>query len=231
MGADHAYQRLASRLIRELTGGLWRNGDPLPSEHALASAYAVSRRTVRQALELLQHEGFVSKGQGRSTVYRERAIGRSGEKLVDFPTAAREAGFRPSTRLISTGHVEAGLSIAHALSVPLGSEVFEIRRVRLLEGRPVVHQTSLLPAALAEKLDVSNLAETSLYTMLRAALGGEIFLAREHVSLLSASEEEAEALSIPKASPLLRVQRVVVDGKGRAVEYSNSALQDSFFRF
>ena len=44
-------------------------------------------------------------------------------------------------------------------------------------------------------------------------------------------EEEAEALSIPKASPLLRVQRVVVDGKGRAVEYSNSALQDSFFRF
>ncbi len=231
MGADHAYQRLANRLISELTGGLWRNGDPLPSENALATAYAVSRRTVRQALELLQREGFVSKGQGRSTVYRERAIGRSGEKLVDFPTAAREAGFRPSTRLLSTARREACLSAAHALNLPLGSEVFEIRRVRLLEGRPVVHQTSLLPAALARRLDVAKLADTSLYTMLRTALAGEIFLAREHVSLLTASAEEAEALSIPQASPLLRVQRVVVDKDGTPVEYSNSALQDSFFRF
>ena len=95
----------------------------------------------------------------------------------------------------------------------------------------MVHQTSLLPTALARRLDVAKLADTSLYTMLRTALAGEIFLAREHVSLLTASAEEAEALSIPQASPLLRVQRVVVDKDGTPVEYSNSALQDSFFRF
>ena len=230
MGAQHAYQRLAEEFTRELHGGLWRDGDPLPSENALAQAYNVSRRTVRQALDLLRRKGMISKAQGRCTIYRERAINRSAEQLLDFYTAARDAGFRPSTRLLSTCLRPSKLSESHALALPLDEEVWEVRRTRLLEGRPVVFQTSLLPGALASRQELERLAGISLYAFLRATLQNDLYVAREQVSLLTATASEADALSISEGSPLLRLQRLVVDSKGVPVEYSDAALQASFFR-
>jgi GntR family transcriptional regulator len=230
MGRQHAYERLADEFTRELIGGFWQDGDPLPSENALARAYRVSRRTVRQALELLQREGIISKGQGRSTIYRERAISRDGARLLDFTTAAREAGFTPSTRLVSTSLRASSLSEAHALALDLDEPVWEVRRTRLLDGRPVVYQTSLLPGKLAGRLDLEKLAGMSLYGFLRSALRDNLFVAREEISLLTATSSEAAALSVPTDTPLLRLQRLVVDSKGRPVEYSDSALQASFFR-
>lgn len=227
----HAYRRLAAELTRELTDGLWRNGEALPSENALAQAYSVSRRTVRQALDQLRGQGLVSKGQGRSTVYLERALGRSGERLVDFPTAARAAGLKPSTRLLWTRRRIASLGEAHALKIALGTEVMEICRVRMLDGRPVVRQASLLPLAVADRLPMEKLTGASLYGLLRNGLQDEILLSLEHVSLLRASGDEAEALAVPEGAALLRVQRVVTDARGMPVEYSNSALEASFFRF
>ena len=230
MAAGHAYERLAAELSREFVRGLWQNGDPLPSEHALAGAYRVSRRTVRQALDLLQRDGVISKAQGRYTIYRDRAISWSPEKLLDFATVARAAGYRPSTRLVSAIGRASTLSEAHALTLELDEQVLEIRRIRLLEGHPVVYQTSLLPGTLAKILKLDRLHETSLYMVLRSALREDLFVARERISLIAASPSEAAALFTPEGAPLLRLERLVVDSSGKPGGYSDAALQASFFR-
>ena len=46
-------------LADEITGGHWRPGERIPSEHALCDHFGLSRTTVRQALGSLKQEGLL----------------------------------------------------------------------------------------------------------------------------------------------------------------------------
>jgi DNA-binding GntR family transcriptional regulator len=226
-----AYDRIAQAMASELTNSLWRSSDPLPSEAELASYFNVTRRTVRKALSAIERQGLIAKGRGRRTLYRGRMIDWSHDMLVDLPTAARRAGFRPSTRLLRVGEMAAGLSEARALGLPLGEAVGEICRLRLLDGKPVVQQRSVLPSEIAARIPSNELERHSLYELLRRHCGiGELFIADEHFAPSQATTEEARFASIEDARPVVRVTRIVRE-TGRPVEYSNSILLGPYFRF
>lgn len=61
--ASHA-SRISSDLRAQLTGGVFRPGDRLPSENALAKQYAVSRTVVREAIAILRADGLVQARKG-----------------------------------------------------------------------------------------------------------------------------------------------------------------------
>ncbi|WP_333999577.1 FadR/GntR family transcriptional regulator [Sphingomonas aurantiaca] len=79
---DRLYQRIARRLVEELTGGTYAIGDRLPAERELATEYGASRPAVREALIALEVQGFIEvrvgsgayvsrlPGQGRSPASR-----------------------------------------------------------------------------------------------------------------------------------------------------------------
>jgi DNA-binding GntR family transcriptional regulator len=226
-----AYDRIAQAMTTELTSSLWRSGDALPSETELAAYFNVTRRTVRKALSAIEKQGLIAKGRGRRTLYRGRAIDWSHDMVVDLPTAARRAGFRPSTRVLRVGGIAAGLSEARALGLPLGEPVGEICRLRLLDGKPVVQQRSVLPIEMAARIPSSELERHSLYELIRRHCGvGALFIADEHFAPSHATAEEARFSNIEEARPVVRVTRIVHGGQ-QAVEYSNSILLGPYFRF
>jgi GntR family transcriptional regulator len=55
----HMYQRIASDLRDGIRDGRYRPGTPLPSIHALATRYESSTMPVRDAIDILLHEGLV----------------------------------------------------------------------------------------------------------------------------------------------------------------------------
>ncbi|WP_420225550.1 FadR/GntR family transcriptional regulator [Pigmentiphaga litoralis] len=57
--------RIAQRLMDEITGGQYQIGDVLPPEQAIADRYGVSRTVLREAVSRLKSEGIVSSKQGR----------------------------------------------------------------------------------------------------------------------------------------------------------------------
>ncbi len=61
------YQQLADLLRRRICTGDFQVGDTLPSEAELCDHYAVSRITVRSALQCLDAEGLIQRTQGRRT--------------------------------------------------------------------------------------------------------------------------------------------------------------------
>jgi DNA-binding GntR family transcriptional regulator len=218
-------------MAAELSNGFWNKGDTLPSESDLAAHFSVSRKTIRQALASIQNEGIVSKAQGRRTLVERRAIRPDTQRLTDFPSAAREAGFQPATRLLWIKERPAGLTEAHALGISLSESVSEACRVRILEGRPVVRQVSVMPKAIAARLPMQSLGTRSLYELIRAYHTDTIILASQHVSVIAASSRHAADLRIGEGAPLLRIQRLVAAGDGIPVEYSDSVVRDDVFFF
>ncbi|MEI3856050.1 MULTISPECIES: FCD domain-containing protein [unclassified Ensifer] len=56
--------KISAALRRELTEGVFRPGDRLPSESALTKEYSVSRTVVREAIAILRADGLVEARKG-----------------------------------------------------------------------------------------------------------------------------------------------------------------------
>lgn len=76
-------RQLADRLFAEIADGVHRFGTRLPAERQLAGQYGLSRNTVRQALELLEHSGIIQRRVGSGSVVRYRPA-----PLADAPAAS-----------------------------------------------------------------------------------------------------------------------------------------------
>lgn len=59
------YVSVYDSLLGEIQAGKYKPGDRLPSEMELAEQHNVSRNTLRQALLILQEDGFVTNHQGK----------------------------------------------------------------------------------------------------------------------------------------------------------------------
>lgn len=64
------YIHLFEELKRRILQGEYQNGQRLPGENEMAGEFAMSRQTVRQALSLLEQEGFIQRRQGSGTYVR-----------------------------------------------------------------------------------------------------------------------------------------------------------------
>jgi DNA-binding transcriptional regulator YhcF (GntR family) len=63
--------RVYTAVRERITGGEWVAGTKLPSHNEMAESYGVAPLTMRQVLARLEHEGLVSREQGRGTFVRE----------------------------------------------------------------------------------------------------------------------------------------------------------------
>ncbi|MYV40944.1 GntR family transcriptional regulator [Streptomyces sp. SID1328] len=67
------YERVRDDLLAQMQDGRLPAGETMPSEPTLATAYGVSRGTVRRALAVLEAEGRVQSRQGVGRVVRATA--------------------------------------------------------------------------------------------------------------------------------------------------------------
>ncbi|HPF88221.1 MAG TPA: GntR family transcriptional regulator [Candidatus Limiplasma sp.] len=65
------YSIVADKLKSDIRGGAYPNGTRLPSDHELMRQTGYSRHTVRQAINLLEHEGLVYRVRGSGTYLRD----------------------------------------------------------------------------------------------------------------------------------------------------------------
>lgn len=68
------YIQLYNLLKEQITQNALIPGTQLPTEHAIAAKYQVSRQTVRQALDLLRRDGYISSVQGSGSYVNRSAV-------------------------------------------------------------------------------------------------------------------------------------------------------------
>lgn len=68
--ADPLYIQVANILRANIQRGEWRDGDMIPPETTLCAQFDIARGTLRQALQILEREGYLYREQGRGTFIR-----------------------------------------------------------------------------------------------------------------------------------------------------------------
>jgi GntR family transcriptional regulator len=231
-GRDLAYVRVMRRLETDIATGRLTPGERLAPERQLGARLDVARNTLRRALTDLAARGLlVSRDRSgwfvnASPVTIETISGPQG--LTDW---AAIHGLAVSSRVCQARIRPVLEAEARALRIPMDSNVYELERVRIVEGAPLSLDQSVLVPSLAESLAVVDFSSASLYQTLRAVNGTEPSRTECMLRAVVADRRSAELLELNEGSPLLDLSETVFDQYGEPFEFGRRLNRGDRYAF
>lgn len=202
----------------------------LPSERELAERYAVSRMTVRQALQSLRNEGLIYHERGVGTFVNNRKIDVHTRNLNGFSEEMISLGLKPTSRVLTFRREPADDDVKQDLGLGAGAEVFYIERLRLADDEPMAFERTYLPAYLFPKLDEFDLTKNSLYQVLVENYDSQMHHAEEVLEAAAATKSVAEQLGVRAGAPVLVVHRVVFSESNQPIESAHTIYRADRYR-
>jgi GntR family transcriptional regulator len=219
---------IAQALREQIVSGALAAGAPVASEAELAARFSVSRGTVRQALAALRAEGLITGGRGRRPVVSRPSLSQSFDQMVSFSAWAEQLGRVPAAHTLELARRPADPEAAHWLGLEPGTQVFQYRRLRLLDGEPAMIELSTFIEPVGRLLLDCDLDGGSVYQQL-GERGVQFAEASQSISAVAANAEQAALLGVPRRAPLLSVERRVFDPAGLPVEFSRDTYRGDAF--
>jgi GntR family transcriptional regulator len=130
----------------------------------------------------------------------------------------RDAGYEPGVTVLNRGVRAPDEGERELLGLPAGESVVEIERVRLADRRPVIYSLDRVPVALVNDVE-SEALNNSLYLML-GSIGHPVARASARLLPVLTDERLARLLEIEVGAPLLHIDQIDYDERGRAVMLS-----------
>ena len=163
-----AHAQIEDWLADAIAAGQLSPGDRLPAESDLAAWLGVSRMTLRHALGELAQRGLVTRsvGRGGGTFVAEPKLEQDLTTLAGFSEQLRRHGKVAGARVLTAAQIPAGPAAAAALELAEGDPVYDVRRIRLADERPILIEHSQFPARLFPDLLDCRL-DGSLYELLQ----------------------------------------------------------------
>ncbi len=193
------YQTIAADLGARIRAGEYPPGSALPAQRDLAGRYAVTLATLRQALGVLESDGLLSQQPGRGTFVAEPKAAYQLGTLRSLADDLREQGHPLTTTVVS--------ALLRNPPAELGTgKALRLERIRLLAGRPAIHQVSWIPAPHAEPLRDKDFEVESLYAAL-ASLGVVVHRASERLTPGVLDSSGAKQLAQKAGSPVFVSER------------------------
>ena len=204
----------------------------LPGEQALTRLFAVSRITVKRALNELAADKLVSRHRGRGTIVAPRSsipmVRSSFDNLIE---SLQEMGLVTQIELLEVGEVSAGDSAAASLmKLPANAALQRVVRRRLLEGEPLAYLVTFTPQDIAASFSVEDVANKTFLALLERA-GAAPLEAEQWITAVAAEPQMAAALDVSVSAPLLKIERVMRDASGRTVQLSLGFYRPDRFQY
>jgi GntR family transcriptional regulator len=198
------YRAIAEELRGRIESGELRPGRLLPSESELSRTHAVSRVTVRNALEVLRDEGLIDARQGFGWFVAADPVRQALGRLGTIEDQLRELGLSSERRVVGFRFVASPPRVRQALGV---DAVLEVRRVNLADGQPFARVTVWCPEEVGTRLSRADVERTPFYELVGVPIGG----ATQTIGAAAAAPADAALLAVPVGSPVLRCERVTRD--------------------
>lgn len=203
----------------------------LPSEREICEEFSVSRTTVREMIRELKREGLINVLPGRGAYVcspqREIAVHIS---LGGYSSDLQKAGKTPSSKLLSVELITTpSEQIAEIMQLQRGDELVKIERLRLDNQTPLAIHTAWLNHRLCPQILGLNIAQSSLFTLLRENFHLKIEKAKQNVYASLADNNERKLLSLPYPSAVLHAERITYLDTGEVIEYSHATYCGDFY--
>ncbi len=236
MGIDRAsvlplYHQIKERIRERIAKGEYGPDERIPSENELANHYQVSRNTAKQAIADLVSEGILFREQGRGTFVSPKKMFHGIGESFSFYEEVSKSGRKLTTRILAQKEMSASVDTAQVLKISPRDPIFVLRRLRLLDDKPLSLQVSFIPKALCPALLDYDLEQESLFAVLSRQFNLVPQRAEEYLDCQPASDYESEPMQVAKGTPLYHLHRITYDTEGRVMEVVRTYLPIDRCRF
>ena len=226
------YYQLVGILRQKIEDGAWGQHEPIPSERQLEEQYNLSRPTIRQAIDLLERQGYLYRVHGKGTFVSPPKLQKGILELTSFSEDMRKRGLKPGQIFLEFGQVSAPDKVCKHLELPRGSKVLRIKRIRTGNGEPIGIQDSYLALDSGQELMREEVEHGgSIYALLQDKFGIFPSEADETLEVTLATAGEAKLLEIPEGSPLLLNERTLWSQNRKAVEFVSILYRGDRYKY
>ena len=229
------YYQLENVLREKITSGAFESGERMPTESDLIEEYGVSRITVRQALQALSNDGLIDRHQGRGTYIAARKSKKRKFTGTIHLTGSLdeliEMGMDTPVKVLEMNRVEADVHEAELLQIKVGTPIYRLKRLRLVDGKPYSFILNYLPEEIGAKLTLAELSSGAVLRTMETKFGLNLDNAIQEIKAELADPYVAKLLDIRVGSALLSIERTVYTDKGKPVEYVHTLYRSDLYGY
>ena len=203
------YRQLYETLRKQISNGIYKAGDILPSEHELFLTHSLTQPTIRQALSLLVNDGYIKKHQGKGSIVQELPKGLGILSIEGRLANSNNDIENLTTKIIDGPKVKAWPD--DLTFTPTHREIknkcIYIERQRRVGDAVVFYEFLHIPNRNLSGLLNRSLENRSLYELLRKSYKIEITGGEQKLWAIAADATVSTFLEIKKGRPVLRLER------------------------
>ncbi len=211
------YSLVEAHLRERIASGELNPNDRLPNETDMGKQYGVSRSVIRQALDNLERDGFVSRMRAKGTFITRPSLALPAELLSSFAGELKLHGIEAQTKVLAYEQVAADADIAEVFQIDVGILVPYVERLRLASGEVLGWDATWVHPSLTRSLASMDFERDVLFDAYRAA-GRVVDSVERRVRAVVAMKDLASKLSVRDGAPLLEISRVVRDDAGSILD-------------
>jgi GntR family transcriptional regulator len=229
--ATPLYAVVEAQIAAGIADGEFPIGSRLPTEDDLIQRFAVSRTTVRKAIQNLSDRGLIKIRRGTGTFVTQPRITQDLTELTGFVEDMDALGHAATARLIDRAVVAADGDVAQRLALAAGTRVMRIRRVRLANGVSMSLDETYLPLEIGEKIVTHDLEAEPIFTLLEERYDIPLVEAEYKLEAVCANHDVAKALGVEVGSPIFLIERTSYSVRDRPVDYEKLHYRGDLIRF
>jgi GntR family transcriptional regulator len=212
----------------------FKPGQKIPSENELSQMFAVSKMTVRQAINQLVQEGLLISKKGSGTFVSEK--NRVPDKYSIEFAGSMDQIFNQAQKARSKSVVMAPIKAFNSIRAKLNlseeeKTVMQIKRVRQVKDIPFSYAVNYLPLDIGLKVKKKVLLSRPLLQILEQDLKISFMEAYQTIEASFSDTEVSEKLGIPLGTPLLFVDRIMYTDNKKPVLLAHISYRGDMFKY
>lgn len=225
------YQQIRNWMTSQITTGQWQPNVKLPSEVELAETLGVSRGSLRKTIGLLISEGLLVQVHGKGTFVSPNIFEQSwAGQLSTVSDELRIKGVPFSTETLTKKILPAPEKVAARLDLPTGESMFYLKRLRRVDGKPLLLAESYFAASRFSQLMDADFNANPLMETVERLYGVSPHWADYTIAVVRAGADIAKYLEINVGNPVLFHDVVHFDESNGKIDYMRGYFHADRFR-
>ena len=228
MEKQGSYQIVRKRILNLLKTNQLRAGDKLPSERNFCEETGLNRNTVRHGLLLLQREGIIFRLERKGWYVNPVRLTYNPTNHVNFAKLAASQARHASWTAVDKGIIEVneGTDTGENEGFPLGTGVYEMDSILMLDGQKVAYTLNYLHAERLEGI-IPKIQERAMTQVIEEEYKIKLKQRNLIVRPQLLAREVTTELGISFGSPGVYIRRIKIDEDNQQV----LTVEHEYWRF
>lgn len=214
--------QIADSIREQVYSNIWDPEERIPSENEFAAFFKVSRGTIQKALHALVLDGLLFQVKGKGTFIAQPSFNYiTGNNLLSFAESLHLQGITFVTKVVEEKIIPADFMTSEKLQVPIGSNIFYLRRIRYVDQEPALLMESKMSLVTCPGLEYFDYTKVTLFSAIEQTSQRKIGYSKQRHGARVAGTERGNLLACDENAPVLHLDQVCYLSTNIPAEWGN----------